>query len=541
MKKFFNWFAYPCGIVLLLLSCQDDNQQFGPVVAPSNLQVQVEQTVDGEGGVTVTATPTADDVLNFQISFGADDVVRTISPGNSVSRTFRQPGEFDIPISVVAFGTGGAASSTLVNAQFQVEFMINPETLALIAGDGTKRWIWDQNEPEHFGVGDPTLRFPNFFAASPNSLNPCLYDDVLTFSFDENNTTTYSIDTGVDNSLFINWAEINRFFPDASPQEFGDECRDILNQIQSETGFVVVPNDNGTGLILDVPGSFLSYVNGATSYEILELSENRLVVRSIQSPFLGGGDLAWYFTFIPEDFVPADSDPGFDTLIWADEFDVNGPPNPDNWSFDIGTGTNGWGNFELQFYTDRQENIEVRDGMLEITARRENFGGTDFTSSRIQTMDKFEFQFGRLEARIQLPTGVGTWPAFWTLGADILENPWPAAGEIDVMEHVGRLQDLIHGTTHDPTAFAGNGRTNSVVVPNVSNEFHVYAIEWTATEITWFVDGVQFHSVANNASLPFDKDFFVLLNFAMGGTFGGDVDPAFSQSTMLVDYVRVYQ
>ncbi|NND88980.1 MAG: glycoside hydrolase family 16 protein, partial [Flavobacteriaceae bacterium] len=169
------------------------------------------------------------------------------------------------------------------------------------------------------------------------------------------------------------------------------------------------------------------------------------------------------------------------------------------------------------------------------------FSGSDFTSARLKTKDKFEFQYGRVEMRAKLPTGGGTWPAFWMLGADIDSNPWPGAGEIDIMEHVGNEQDRIYSTLHFPGNSGGDSIGSSTIISDVSEEFHVYEANWTANSIEFSVDGNVFYVFDNDPALPFNKDFFLLINVAMGGNFGGTIDPAFEMSTLEVDYIRVYQ
>ncbi|MGB3142826.1 MAG: glycoside hydrolase family 16 protein, partial [Maribacter sp.] len=288
--------------------------------------------------------------------------------------------------------------------------------------------------------------------------------------------------------------------------------------------------------------SYFAVVPG--QYQIVELTSDKLVLRGISRPFNGDAPLAWYSTFVPEDAGTGETealDLNFDTLAWSDEFDVDGAPDTTFWSYDLGTGNNGWGNNESQFYTDRPENIIVENGVLKITARKEDFNGSPYTSSRIQTYEKFDFTYGRVEARAKLPTGGGTWPAIWTLGADFETNEWPAAGEIDIMEHVGNQQDKIFGTTHDPSAFGGNARSVETTVTGVSDDFHVYAMEWTPTEIRFYVDDNIYGSLPNDPSRPFDKDFFFIMNVAMGGNFGGEIDAAFTESSMEVDYIRLYQ
>lgn len=228
------------------------------------------------------------------------------------------------------------------------------------------------------------------------------------------------------------------------------------------------------------------------------------------------------------------------TLVWSDEFNTGSAPDPAKWIYDIGTGSNGWGNNELQYYTNRSENASVSNGTLKITARREPFSGSAFTSARLLTKTKFTTKYGRIEASIKLPAGVGTWPAFWMLGANIDAVGWPACGEIDIMEHKGSDEGRIYGTLHYPGRSGGNANGLTTTVSNVTTEFHLYAVEWTASTIKISVDGREFFSFAKNNTVPFNHEFFILLNLAMGGTFGGPVAPAFTSGTMEVDYVRVY-
>ena len=233
-------------------------------------------------------------------------------------------------------------------------------------------------------------------------------------------------------------------------------------------------------------------------------------------------------------------------LVWADEFDGSAgqPPDPSRWTFDIGTD---WGNRQLEFDTDRAENVSLDgNGHLAITARRESFRGSPFTSGRIKTLGRFEHRFGRFEARIDLPSGRGVWPAFWLLGADFPTVGWPQCGEIDVMEFRGQEPSVIHGSLHGPGYSGGGAVTSSYTLDNArfDTDFHVYAVEWTSDGIKWFVDDVLYQSVRRDetpGAWVFDHPFFVLLNVAVGGNFVGSPAPdtTFPQ-TMLVDWVRVY-
>jgi beta-glucanase (GH16 family) len=230
-----------------------------------------------------------------------------------------------------------------------------------------------------------------------------------------------------------------------------------------------------------------------------------------------------------------------------DEFDVDGTPNSTIWGYDIGTGSNGWGNNELQYYTDRPENVTVQNGYLVITARKESYQGSSYTSARLLTKGKFEQAYGRFEARIRLPWGQGMWPAFWMLGADIDTNPWPGAGEIDIMEFRGQEPTVVLGTVHGPGYSAGESISKSYTLPNdrFDTGFHVFGIEWTPNYINYYVDDVLYNQITP-ADVPgewvFNKPFFILINLAVGGTFVGspNSETVFPQ-TMLVDYVRVYK
>jgi beta-glucanase (GH16 family) len=229
------------------------------------------------------------------------------------------------------------------------------------------------------------------------------------------------------------------------------------------------------------------------------------------------------------------------SLLWSDEFNVSGTPDPSKWNYDIGTGSGGWGNNELQYYTSRQENVFVSNGTLKIVANKESFGGSNYTSARLLTRDKFSFKYGKIEARAKLPAGVGTWPAIWMLGENIGTVGWPACGEIDIMEHKGSQLNKIYGTIHYPGFSGGNAVGGTTSITNATTEFHVYSVEWSENTIRFLVDGISFFTVANSSSIPFNHNFFLLLNLAMGGNFGGAVDPLFSQAQMEIDYIRVYQ
>jgi len=232
-------------------------------------------------------------------------------------------------------------------------------------------------------------------------------------------------------------------------------------------------------------------------------------------------------------------------LLWSDEFNYTGSPDSGKWNYNIGRGNNGWGNGEEQYYTDRYENVKVENGHLIITAKKENYEGANYTSTRLLTQGKFDFTYGTIEIKAKLPSGGGTWPALWLLGSNINTVGWPACGEIDIMEHVGNNQGTVQSAMHTPSSYGGTVNHGSQFLDDVSTEFHIYAVEWTSEKMIFSVDGVEHYtynpSTKDSSTWPYDLDHFIILNIAMGGSFGGTIDPNFVSSTMEIDYVRVYQ
>lgn len=234
------------------------------------------------------------------------------------------------------------------------------------------------------------------------------------------------------------------------------------------------------------------------------------------------------------------------TPVWADEFDYVGKPDPDKWGYDIGG--SGWGNNELQYYTESTQNAYINDGLLAITARHQPTEGKEYSSARLVTKNKGDFLYGRFEVRAKLPTGKGTWPAIWMLPTDRAYGGWPKSGEIDIMEHVGYDQDRVHVTVHTEAYNhrLGTQKGKNKVVENASTDFHLYRVDWTPDAIRGYIDDEQVFEYLNEgtgpAVWPFDKQFHLLFNIAVGGDWGGaeGVDSEVFPATMQVDYVRVY-
>lgn len=234
-------------------------------------------------------------------------------------------------------------------------------------------------------------------------------------------------------------------------------------------------------------------------------------------------------------------------LVWSDEFNDPGLPDSSKWNYDVGG--HGWGNQELQYYTaNRPANARVEGGNLIIEARKENWEGMKYTSARLVTKGKAEWQYGKIEVRAKLPSGLGTWPAIWMLGATT-PLVWPDDGEIDIMEHVGFNPGYIHGSVHCKKYYhsIGTQKTDTVHIPDCSEQFHVYGTEWDKDSVKVSVDGTIYFRFPNERSgydaWPFDNKMYLLLNVAFGGTWGGQkgINDSILPQRMEVDYVRVYQ
>ena len=242
-------------------------------------------------------------------------------------------------------------------------------------------------------------------------------------------------------------------------------------------------------------------------------------------------------------------DEGAWELFWFDEFDYTGAPDATKWNFEIQAP--GWVNNELQRYTDREENVRVQDGVLIIEGRKDNYLGSEYSSGRIHSQNKGDLLYGRVEVRAKLPAGRGTWPAIWMMPTDYTGygTGWPDSGEIDIMEHVGYDEGQVHATTHNKAYYWVNGmqRKGSVLMPDVTQAFHIYAVEWDEERMDFYIDDVHYFTYINDhrgwESWPFDKSFYVILNLAIGGNWGGaaGVDPDIWPRHMEVDYVRMYK
>lgn len=536
--------------LFLAFGCQEKDSVFGDITPPSNLEVQaLIQGKDGsnpygDGSGIVKFITKASNAISYKYVFS--DGTSQNAPNGMYEKRFTQNGVHTYTVNIIASGKGGVSTNQTMNVEVKSDFR-DDEAIQFLTGGSQKNWYWSASEPGHLGVGpnnsDATQNYFGFYyqaapwekAASPTS--SCLYENVLKFSLD-GNQLKYELDNG--GHTFFNTA----FNGVVGASSTSDGCytyntSGVKTVTLSPSESVVVANNipnqtRGTMLNFSDNG-FMGYYIGQSSYEIISLTANRMVVRAVMG---GNPALAWYHTFTT---IQPVQDPitDYTNLVFSDEFNTDGAPDSSKWSYDLGAG--GWGNAEAQLYTNSPNNVIVQGGNLKITAKAENVSGSNYTSARLKSENKFEFTYGKIEVRAKLPVGGGTWPAIWMLGENYATNAWPGCGEIDIMEHVGNNQDVIHATMHYPGHSGGGGNTNSTTVSGVSSQFHVYKAIWSPSSVKFFVDNVLFHSVPNNGSVPFNHDFFLILNVAMGGNFGGVISPSFTQSSMEVDYVRVYQ
>ncbi len=545
--KYFKLIFSLLAISFLFTSCQDDDLGLDTILVPTNIVINTQISDDGSGIVQFDVN--ADNAITYKFNFGDGSTATSLD--GTYEKQFSRTGLNTYLVTVVAYGKGSVSSSKTIEVEVRSDFN-DPDTKQFLTGGSSKTWYIASAIPGHLGVGQnvnddgPIVDGGGFFFGPPNFGPDCFYDDQMTFSLTATDNIVYTYnDFG---ETFVNWTFTTQF--GGNGVQFVDECLAVGSASEVPVSLVPassgIPDNLSTGTVIELsPEAFISYYIGQNRYEVLSIDENKMVLRAVQ-----GNDsfLVWYLILTTS---PAGSDTGggeeqgfvseFQELSWSDEFD-GGALNTANWNFEIGNGSNGWGNGESQYYTDSEDNVKVQDGNLVITAKRESESGFDFTSARITTKDKFEFTYGRVEVRAKLPAGGGTWPAIWMLGEAWPEESWPGVGEMDIMEFAGNRPNNISSALHFPGNSGGNPIMGEVTnAGDVTTAFHVYEVEWTADKISFLMDGNVHLEFDNDDSTPFQKDFYLLLNVAMGGSFGGAIADDFQESSMEIDYVRVYQ
>ncbi|TXD47232.1 family 16 glycosylhydrolase [Polaribacter sp. IC073] len=571
MKKLKNIYTLFFSLVITFFGCQENEYEFGQIVAPSNINVSVEivgadeNNPFGDGSGFVNFTTTADNSSSYVYYF--NDIPET-APSGMTTKRFTKVGVNRYQITIKANGNGGVSSSKTLEVEVFSSFSdVEAESFLSSApitqdSDGndiigvaapvSKTWYIAKNQTGALGVG-PSLAFdiqingsptqyyfPAFFAAPAGTANDCFTDDELTFTKNADGSLTYVLDN--KGQTFFNGNAAHQTVVGGSGAN-GDECFDFDASAQSTVSLSPTSEDwsqvqdpafTPRGTVLNFTNNgFMGYYVSSTTYEILEISETEMHVRTLDA---ADPNLVWYLKFTS--VKPADNalNTAFTNLVWEDNFNTDGAPNAANWTYDLGAG--GWGNGELQTYTNNAENVIVEGGSLKIKAKA---NGSSYTSARLKSEGLREFTYGRFEIRAKLPASQGTWPALWMLGANFSQVSWPASGEIDILEQRGDDKNTVFSTLHYPGNFGGGGPSQSKELTTSTTEFHNYSVEWSAAEIKFAIDNEVYHTLPNDATLPFNADFFFILNVAMGGTLGGTVDPAFTEDMMEIDYIKVFQ
>ncbi|MFB9056811.1 family 16 glycosylhydrolase [Mariniflexile ostreae] len=543
-------------LAFLFTACQEDDATLGDIMVPTGVTISAEvvgldaDNPFGDGSGFVKFTATANNEITYNFNFG--DGKTGVAPSGITTHRFTLTGVNTYTVVVNAVGTGGAVSSTSMDVEVFSSFS-DIEAGNLMAGEligDSKTWYWAANSPLHVGLGPVEDDYGNgefAYEAWWNGIKPwddekyCMYTNAFVF-------------TRTEDGLTFEQTQGPAFVPGAYADIIGvsgDTCHDetVATNMFGVKNISFLPSSSKAaveGSYNDKPyrgtafeiseGGFMGWFVGASTYDIISVSENTLHVRIIQ-PGFG----AWYQVFTSSKPVEGEAvfESEFNDLVWSDEFDSNGAPNAANWTYDLGAG--GWGNQEVQTYTSDANNVIVEDGVLKIMVKKE---GSTYTSTRLKSQGLQAFKYGRIEAKAKLPSTAGTWPAIWMLGSNFDTVGWPKCGEIDIMEQTGGDKNTSLGTFHwfDSGTNANASYGETLAVNNMTTEFHLYSLEWSAEKLIVLVDNIPVVTMDNNANLPFyDKNFFLILNVAMGGSLGGNIDPAFTQDTMEIDYIRVYQ
>lgn len=538
-------------VAITFFGCQENEYEFGDITAPTAILITAEIVGQddanpfGDGTGAVNFTVSANNASSYVFFF---DGIAQASPSGIYTKRFSKVGVNSYTVVVKANGTGGVSTTKSMELEVFSSFS-DVEAENFLSGSNvgdSKKWYWQADVDVHVGLGPVTDDYGNGeFAYEAwwngikawDSEKACMYDNEFVF-------------TRTTNGITFEQTVGPAFVPGAYSGDIGvngDQCHDEsvatsmfgVKQVSfgPSTSKAAVEgsynNELYRGTTFDISdGGFMGWLVGSGTYDIIAVSDDELIVRIIQA----GDGFAWYHKFTSTK-PSQDASYTYNDLVWEDDFNTDGAPDATNWTYDLGAG--GWGNGEAQTYTNSAENVKVEDGSLKIIAKADGNGG--YTSARLKSEGLKEFTYGRYEIRAKLPASQGTWPAIWMLGANYPTVSWPAAGEMDIMEQKGGDKNIVLSTIHYPGNSGGDAPTQSTELTTSTTEFHNYTLEWSETEIKFAIDDKVYHTLANDTTLPFNADFFLILNVAMGGTLGGDIDPSFTEDTMEIDYIKVFQ
>lgn len=556
MKNIKNIYIVLLSMTIAFLGCQEKEYEFGDIIAPSSIVINAEiigqdvndpDLANGDGSGIVNFTVSADNASSYVYYFNG---VAEASPSGILSKRFSKVGTNIYTVVVKANGTAGVSTTKSMDIEVYSSFTdVEAENFLSGANIGdSKKWYWQADVDVHVGLGPVTDDYGGGeFAYEAwwngikawDSEKACMYENEFVFTRTADGITfeqtvgpsfvpgTYAGSLGVAGDICHDETVATSMFG-LKQVSFGPSTSKAAiegsydNEDYRRTSFEI--SDNG----------FMGWLVGSSTYDIISISNDELFVRIIEA----GDGFAWYHRFTSTKPTQSASYT-YNDLVWEDDFNTDGAPDATNWTYDLGAG--GWGNGEVQTYTNSAENAKVLDGSLIITAKADGSGG--YTSARLKSQGLRKFTYGRIEVRAKLPASAGTWPAIWMLGSNNPTVSWPYCGEIDIMEQTGANKETTLGTLHwyNNTASANASYGESTAVANASSDFHLYTVEWSDTSIKIYLDDVNFFQMANDSTLPFNADFFMILNIAMGGTLGGDIDPSFTEDTMEIDYVKVFQ
>jgi hypothetical protein len=551
MKKIKNIYIILFSVAITFFGCQENEYEFGDITAPTAILITAEIVGQddanpfGDGSGAVNFTVSANNASSYVFFF---DGIAKASPSGIYTKRFSQVGVNNYTVVVKANGAGGVSTTKSMELEVFSSFS-DAEAENFLSGSNvgdSKKWYWQADVDVHVGLGPVTDDYGNGeFAYEAwwngikawDSEKACMYDNEFVF-------------TRTANGITFEQTVGPAFVPGAYSGDAGvagDQCHDEtvatsmfgVKQVSfgPSTSKAAIDgsynNELYRGTTFDISdGGFMGWFVGASTYDIIAISDDELIVRIIQA----GDGFAWYHRFTSTK-PSQDASYTYNDLVWEDDFNTEGAPDAANWTYDLGAG--GWGNGEAQTYTNSAENVKVEDGSLKIIAKSDGNGG--YTSARLKSEGLKEFTFGRYEIRAKLPASQGTWPAIWMLGANFPTVSWPAAGEMDIMEQKGGDKNTVLSTIHYPGNSGGDAPTQSTTLTTSTTEFHNYTLEWSETEIKFAIDDKVYHTLANDAALPFNADFFLILNVAMGGTLGGTIAPDFTEDMMEIDYIKVFQ
>lgn len=562
MKKFKNIYILLFSLMTAFYGCQEKEYEFGDVITPSNIVITTNIAgVDtdnpyGDGTGFVDFTVTADNALSYKFNYGDGTEIESV-PSGIVTKRFSLTGINTYTVIVTAIGTGGTTSTTSVDLTVFSSFE-DLEAVALLAGSqigDSKTWYWQANVTGFVSMGPVTDDYGNGeFSYGAWWAGPDAWAEDRS-CFSENNEFVF---TTTEDGMTFEQTVGPAYVPGTYAGYIGvdgDQCYDdtVATNMFGVKNVTFAPSSSKAALegsYDDVPyrqttfeisdGGFMGWFAGSSTYDIISITDDEMIVRVIEDPASGSG-AAWYhrFTSIKPEKGVVSVDYEYNNLVWEDDFNTDGAPDATNWTYDLGAG--GWGNQELQTYTNTAENAKVEGGSLIITAKADGSGG--YTSARLKSQGLRKFTYGRIEVKAKLPAAAGSWPAIWMLGSNFTTVSWPHCGEIDIMEQKGDDKNTTLGTCHwfDTASSSNASYGETTAVADASSEFHLYTVEWTEEAIKIYLDEVKFYEMTNNSALPFNADFFLILNVAMGGSLGGTIDPAFTEDTMEIDYVKVYQ